>query len=163
MSAGIAKIGSERRSKSDKAGNTISGVSGVFEVYAKIANVEQDTKNGTQVQAKFTTAERIPILFRLRSSFSFLASDSLSSIGFSQAYSLIDLTFCNNSATSEVRWSLRVICSRWNFRRLRTRYALIGIMMAIVPIPAHVALPSSEWSDHKQSTSLVGALNSVWT
>ncbi|KAH3662455.1 hypothetical protein OGAPHI_005707 [Ogataea philodendri] len=161
--AGMANIGSESRSNRESAGNTISGVSGVLEVYAKMAKVEHETKNGTQVQAKLTTADSIPILFKLASSLSFLASDRRLSIGCSHAYSLMDLTFWNNSATSEVRASLSVICSRWNFLNERTKYAFIGIMITMVAIPAHVAFPRSAWSEIRHRTSLTGALNRVCT
>lgn len=56
----------------DIAGKTISGVSGIDEVNAKTAKQEQETKKGTQAQAKLTTAAKQPVLSKFRNSLSFL-------------------------------------------------------------------------------------------
>ncbi|KAH3687465.1 hypothetical protein WICPIJ_001575 [Wickerhamomyces pijperi] len=156
-------MGSLSKSNNANAGNTISGVNGVcLLVRAKVKKVEHVTRNGTELHMKFIKAEKTPILPRFFNSKSFLTCDNLSSIGFSIAYSLMDLMLARISFVTLVLWSLYFICVlNVSFIFLEIT-VLIGIITAITSSPEKVAFPNSEYSEITQRTNLIGADTSTW-
>lgn len=104
-------LGNTARGKASKlnkasAGQTTSVVRGSSLVRTKIANVEQDTKNGAVDQVMLLKAFIAPIFLRVCNSKSFLTCRNRFINGGSQAYNLILLILLKISFINRVRASL---------------------------------------------------------
>ena len=106
MTLGNTARGKASRLNKANAGHTTSVVRGSSLVKTKMANVEQDTRNGAVDHVILLNAFMAPIFFSVFSSKSFLTCRNRFIKGGSQAYNLILLILLKISFINLVRVSL---------------------------------------------------------